>query len=166
VTPRVASVTALVLALVLVLGGRASSEDPPRALDVKVEVGFDNLFVDGTWTPVRVTLATPPRALALSGTVVVEPLPFERVSSFAAPFELPASPEGARARVTVAVPARGDLSFTVRVDDERGRTLAREKPEPRHVDANQRLVLVARASGLSAFADPPARAGGRARARR
>lgn len=154
----------LALALALagtVLAGPALAQEPSARPDLlaRADVGFDGTFVEGTWVPLVVTLELPPRAAPLSGRVVVEPLPTERVAWFAAPFSLPGSPSGSRTRVALGVPAWGDKSFAVRVEDESGRELSVVLPSARGLEHRDRLVLVTRLSGLAAFADPPPRGG-------
>lgn len=133
-------------------------------LDVQVELGFDGRYVEGgtTWTPVAVTLQTEPRSAPLSGRVVLEAQPLQRVAWFAAPFELPASPTGARTRVVLGVPSWSERSFAVKVEDARGREVPISVAPTERLDAKDRLVLGTRGYGLAAFADPQQHGGGQA----
>ncbi len=126
-----------------------------QELEVTVDAGWDGCFIEDAWTPLKVTLALPEGAKALHGRVVCEPVPLERVPGCSASFDLEPL-RGARATTTVrlAVPARGDLSFTIRIEDEKGREIGRGLPRdlPRRIDPRDRLVLlVGRRSGLSAL---------------
>ena len=144
------------LALALALALHASCSAQP--LEVQVDAGWDGAFVEESWAPLRATLTLAAGARPVRGRVVCEPLPFERVPGVAVPFELaPAPDHPAIAVVTLALPARGDVSFAVRVEDERGQELARAAPRdlPRRLDPKDRLVLLAgRRSGLSALESP------------
>ncbi len=144
------------LALALALALHASCSAQP--LEVQVDAGWDGAFVEESWAPLRATLTLAAGARPVRGRVVCEPLPFERVPGVAAPFELaPAPDHPATAVVTLALPARGDVSFAVRVEDEHGQELARAAPRdlPRRLDPKDRLVLLAgRKSGLSALESP------------
>ncbi|HZV01670.1 MAG TPA: hypothetical protein VFF73_33475, partial [Planctomycetota bacterium] len=130
---------------------------PVRAqeLEVTVDAGWDGSFVEDAWTPLKVTLALPEGAKALRGRVVCEPVPLERVPGCSASFTLePLRGARATAVVRLAAPARGDLSFTVCIEDENGREIGRGLPRdlPRRIDPRDRLVLlVGRKSGLSAL---------------
>jgi hypothetical protein len=142
---------ALALALALALHTHGSAQP----LEVQVDAGWDGAFVEDAWAPLRATLTLPAGARPVRGRVVCEPLPFERVPGVAVPFELAPAPDHlATSVVTLAVPARGEVSFVVRVEDERGSELALGRPRdlPRRLDPKDRLVLLAgRRSGLSAL---------------
>jgi hypothetical protein len=140
------------LAFTLVALGLALPAAPARAqeLTVEVEPGWEGFFVEDGWTPLRVTLRAPPGAPPLRGRVVTESLPLERVSCSDAPFTLSPTPaEGSAARLVLAVPAHGDLSFSIRVEDEQGREIATGAPAalPRRIEGKDRLVLLAHHDG-------------------
>lgn len=139
-----------ILALVLV-----ASPLRAQGVDVQVEAGWDGAFVEDHWVPLRVTVTAPAGAPSVTGRLVCEPVLLERVPGCDARFAVTPTREAPGvALVTLAVPARGDLSFTVVAEDEHGRELARSSPRdlPRRLDPKDRLVLlVGRRAGLAAL---------------
>ncbi len=147
-----------------VLGAALLAVSPARGQDqglrIEVEAGWEGSFVEDAWAPLRVVVSLPPGSPPLRGRLVCEPVPGERVPGTEARFALaPTAAETASAVVRFAVPARGDLSFTVRAEDEKGTELARAAPHdlPHRVDSRDHLVLLAgRRSGLAALAQAQA----------
>ncbi|MBI3723047.1 hypothetical protein HY251_03695 [bacterium] len=140
----------------LALARDASAQTP--AIDVDLEVGFENCLLDDAWTPVRVTLTAPAGSLPISGRVVTSSLALERVSACEAPFTLaPTSDQRATVTVLIALPPQkifADLAFTLRVEDEHGREIAQAGPHdlPRRIGSGERLALVVpKTAGLAAL---------------